>query len=108
MNETISTCYATFPPTYRQHWMEVHHSVDQILAKATEGLTQVMEYVGNIMGTRNIVNNRIQSIMIPPDMQPQGYGTELLQHTATARTICTKSRNPCGSTIGITASSTLF
>lgn len=87
--------------------MEVHHSVDQILAKATEGLTLVMEYIGNIMGTRNIVNNRIQSIMIHPDMRAR-YGTELQQHTATARTICTKSRNPCGSTIGITASSTLF
>ena len=79
MNETISTYYATFPPTYRQHWMEVHHSVDQILAEATEGLTLVMEYRGNIMGTGNIVNNRIQSIMIHPDMQRQGYGTELMQ-----------------------------
>jgi N-acetylglutamate synthase-like GNAT family acetyltransferase len=79
MNETISTCYATFPPAYHQHWMEVHHSVDQILAEATEGLTLVIEYRGNIMGTGNIVKDRIQSIMIRPDMQRQGYGTELLQ-----------------------------
>ena len=79
MNETISTCYATFPPAYRQHWMEDHHSVDQILAEATEGLTLVIEYRETIIGTGNIVNNRIQSIIIRPDMQRQGYGTELLQ-----------------------------
>jgi N-acetylglutamate synthase-like GNAT family acetyltransferase len=79
MKETISTCYATFPPAYRQHWMEDHHSVDQILAEATEGLTLVIEYRGNIIGTGNITSNRIQSIIIRPDMQRQGLGTELMQ-----------------------------
>ena len=79
MKETISTCYATFPPTYRQHWMDDHHSVDQILAEATEGLTLVIEYRGNIIGTGNIVSNRIQSVIIHPDFQQQGYGTELVQ-----------------------------
>ncbi|MCW4041420.1 MAG: GNAT family N-acetyltransferase [Candidatus Bathyarchaeota archaeon] len=78
MNETISTCYATFPLAYRQHWMEDHHSGDQILAEATEGLTLVMECEGRIIGTGNIMDNRIQSIIIHPDMQRQGYGTELL------------------------------
>jgi N-acetylglutamate synthase-like GNAT family acetyltransferase len=79
MKETISTCYATFPYAYRHHWLEEHHSVDQILAEATEGLTLVIECRGNIIGTGNIINNRIQSIVIRPDMQRQGYGTELLQ-----------------------------
>ena len=79
MNETISTCYTTFPHAYRQHWMEDHHSVDQTLQEATEGLTLVIECRKHIMGTGNIVNDRIQSIMIRPDMQRQGYGTELLQ-----------------------------
>lgn len=80
MNITISTCYATLPRVYRQHWMEDHHSVDQILSEATEGLPLVIEYDrGDIIGTGNIVKNRIRSIIIRPDMQRQGYGTELLQ-----------------------------
>jgi N-acetylglutamate synthase-like GNAT family acetyltransferase len=79
MEETISTCYATFPLAYRQHWMNDHHSVDQILQEATEGLTLVMDCEGRIMGTGNITGNTIQSIIIRPDMQRQGYGTELLQ-----------------------------
>jgi N-acetylglutamate synthase-like GNAT family acetyltransferase len=79
MKETISTCYATFPLAYRQHWLEDHHSVDHILQEATEGLTLVMECEGRIIGTGNIMGNRIQSIIIRPDMQRQGYGTELLQ-----------------------------
>jgi N-acetylglutamate synthase-like GNAT family acetyltransferase len=79
MNETISTCYATFPLAYRQHWMNDHHSVDQILQEATEGVTLVMECEGRIIGTGNIIENRIQSIIIHPDVQRQGYGTELMQ-----------------------------
>jgi N-acetylglutamate synthase-like GNAT family acetyltransferase len=79
MQETIATCYATFPPAYRQHWMEDHHSGDQILQEATEGLTLVMECEGRIIGTGNITNDNIQSIIIHPDFQRQGYGTELLQ-----------------------------
>jgi N-acetylglutamate synthase-like GNAT family acetyltransferase len=79
MKETISTCYATFPPAYRQHWIEDHHSVDQILQEAIEGLTLVMECEGRIIGTGNIMGNRIQSIIIRPDFQRQGYGTELMQ-----------------------------
>jgi N-acetylglutamate synthase-like GNAT family acetyltransferase len=78
MNETISTCYATFPLAYRQHWLEDHHSGDQILSEATEGLTLVIEYRGTIIGTGNIVYDKIQSIIIRPDMQRQGYGRELL------------------------------
>ena len=79
MEETISTCYTTFPIAYRQHWMEDHHSVDQILQEATEGLTLVMECEGRIIGTGNILGNRIQSIIVHPDFQRHGYGTELLQ-----------------------------
>ncbi|MCW4041981.1 MAG: GNAT family N-acetyltransferase [Candidatus Bathyarchaeota archaeon] len=79
MKETISTCYATFPPAYRQHWMDDHHSVDQILSEAIEGLTLVIEHTGNIIGTGNINNTRIQSVIIHPDFQRQGYGTELMQ-----------------------------
>jgi GNAT superfamily N-acetyltransferase len=79
MIETISTCYATFPPAYRQHWMEDHHSVDHILQEATEGLTLVVEYEGRIIGTGNIMGNRIQSIIVHPDFQRQGYGTELMR-----------------------------
>jgi GNAT superfamily N-acetyltransferase len=60
--------------------MEDHHSVDQILSEATEGLTLVIEYDrGDIIDTGNIIKNRIRSIIIRPDMQRQGYGTELLQ-----------------------------
>jgi hypothetical protein len=59
MNETISTCYATFPLAYRQHWLEDHYSGDQILSEATEGLTLVIEYRGTIIGTGNIVYNKI-------------------------------------------------
>lgn len=58
--------------------MEDHHSGDQILQEATEGLTLVIEYRGTIIGTGNIVNDKIQSIIIHPDMQRQGYGTELM------------------------------
>ena len=79
MNKTISTCYATFPLAYRQHLLEDHHSGDHILSEATEGLTLVIEYQGDIIGTGNIVNSRIQSIIIRPDMQRQGYGSELMQ-----------------------------
>jgi ribosomal protein S18 acetylase RimI-like enzyme len=79
MEETISMCYATFPPAYRQHWLEDHHSVDHILQEATEGLTLVMECEGRIIGTGNILGNRIQSIIVHPDFQRQGYGTELMQ-----------------------------
>lgn len=78
MDETITTCYATYPLAYRQHWMEDHHSVDQILQEATEGLTLIMDYDGRIIGTGNITGNRIQSIIIRPDMQRQGHGTELM------------------------------
>jgi N-acetylglutamate synthase-like GNAT family acetyltransferase len=78
MQETISKCYATFPLAYRQHWMDDHHSVDQILSEATEGLTLVIEYAGKIIGTGNISSNKIQSITIHPNFQRQGYGTELM------------------------------
>jgi GNAT superfamily N-acetyltransferase len=78
MEDTISTCYATFPLAYRQHWMEDHHSVDHILQEATEGLTLVMECEGRIIGTGNILGTRIQSIIVHPDFQRQDYGTELL------------------------------
>ena len=80
MKDTISTCYATFPLAYRQHWMDDHHSVDQILQEATEGLTLVMECEGRIIGTGNILGNRIQSIIVHPDFQRQGYGTVLMHH----------------------------
>jgi putative acetyltransferase len=79
MEETISTCYAMFPLAYRQHWMEDHHSGDQILQEATEGLTLVMECEGRIIGTGNINYDKIQSIIIHPDFQRQGYGTELIK-----------------------------
>jgi N-acetylglutamate synthase-like GNAT family acetyltransferase len=59
--------------------MEDHHSVDQILQEATEGLTLVMACEGRIIGTGNIMGNRIQSIIVHPDFQRQGYGTELVQ-----------------------------
>jgi len=78
MDDTITTCYATYPHAYRQHWMEDHHSVDQILQEATEGLTLVLEYEGRFIGTGNITTNKIQSIIIHPDFQRQGYGTELM------------------------------
>jgi RimJ/RimL family protein N-acetyltransferase len=79
MNKTIATCYATFPPAYREHWMDDHHSPDQILQEATEGFTLIIECEGTIIGTGNITHDWIQSILIHPEYQRQGLGTELLR-----------------------------
>jgi hypothetical protein len=34
MTTTVEICYSTFPQAYRQHWMDDHHSTDQILQEA--------------------------------------------------------------------------
>ena len=78
MQTTINTCYASYPPEYRQHWMDDHHSSDHILQEAAEGFTLVIERHGKIIGTGNIMHDWIQSILIHPEYQRQGYATELI------------------------------
>jgi putative acetyltransferase len=78
MDTTINTSYMMFPHAYRQHWMDEHHSTEQIIAEATAGYTLIIEYEGRIIGTGNLRQNLIQSVLIHPNYQRQGYGTSLI------------------------------
>lgn len=78
MEETVSTCYGTFPLAYRQHWIDDHHSRERILTDASEGYTLVVEYQDNIIGTGSLLQDEIQSVFIHPDFQQLGLGTQLM------------------------------
>ena len=76
--ETITVCYSSFPPKYRQHWIEDHYSTERIMADASEGYTLVIEHHGYIIGIGNLLQDEIQSVFIHPDYQQQELGTQLM------------------------------
>jgi N-acetylglutamate synthase-like GNAT family acetyltransferase len=67
-----------FPPAYRQHWMEDHHSVAHIVAEASDGCTLVVEWEEKIIGVGTVLQGQIQSVFIHPRYQRRGWGTALI------------------------------
>jgi N-acetylglutamate synthase-like GNAT family acetyltransferase len=76
--ETITACYSSFPPAYRQHWIEDHYSTERIITDAAEGHTLVIEHQGEIIGIGNLLQDEVQSVFIHPDYQQRGLGTQLM------------------------------
>lgn len=97
IDTTINTSYAMFPTEYRQHWMNEHHSSEQIVAEAREGYTLIVECEREIIGTGNIHQNLIQSVLIHPNYQRQGYGTALIHRLEE------HARNHAVNTVRVTA-----
>jgi N-acetylglutamate synthase-like GNAT family acetyltransferase len=67
-----------FPSAYRQHWRDEHHSTEHIITEASEGYTLVVEYEGRIVGTGNVLHERIQSVFVHLEYQRRGYGTTVV------------------------------
>jgi N-acetylglutamate synthase-like GNAT family acetyltransferase len=78
VDATIHASYAMFPPAYRQHWMEDHHSVAHIVAEASDGCTLVVEWEGKVIGVGTVLQGQIQSVFIHPRYQRRGWGTALI------------------------------
>ena len=78
VDTTIHASYAMFPPAYRQHWMEDHHSVEHIVAEASDGCTLVVEGEGKVIGVGTVLQGQIQSVFIHPTYQRRGWGTALI------------------------------
>jgi len=78
IDTTITVSYAMFPPAYRQHWMEDHHSITQIVAEASDGYTLIAERMAAIVGVGTLLRGQIQSVFIHPQYQRRGWGTTLI------------------------------
>ncbi len=78
IDTTITVSYAMFSPAYRQHWMDDHHSLNQIIAEASDGYTLVVEREAAIVGVGTLLRGQIQSVFIHPQYQRRGWGTLLI------------------------------
>ncbi len=79
IDTTITVSYAMFPLAYRHHWMDDHHSINQIIAEASDGYTLVVEREAAIVGVGTLLRGQIQSVFIQPQCQRRGLGTLLIQ-----------------------------
>jgi GNAT superfamily N-acetyltransferase len=77
---TITTCYAgVYPPRVIQYFKQ-YHSDEQILQRAKEGCTIVIERDGKAIATGSIVGGHVCAVFVVPEIQRQGLGRRIMEH----------------------------
>ena len=84
---TIDACYTGLYPPRAVAFFKQHHSQSNILERAQQGYTIVVESDGRIVGTGTVVGGHIHGVFIAAELQHHGLGHAIMQYLeAVART----------------------